>query len=253
MVSHNYITAAQAALFAAIILIISTYHFYTTRYINRTLRKLSIRMRFSILLKLLPNQYSLRRINKIHFKKLKQVFKLHGHLSYIYMISYGEFWSSATFYFFFSSIPFNITCMLALNDKEITTQFVIAILIICSTNSMLILFTLLLMASQTETLHQPRKYLPLIIKQIKFDSNWKFKLKMENWYCRLSSGRKYGPFVANIGHITYYKVFEVKFHSIFFLRIQIELINFALPFQILIIYVGLFLFLFARKDFLYEN
>lgn len=203
---QNYLTAFQIAMVSTVITIMSTYHHYTINFVNRSLEKISLIFK------------KLSRFNNIHYKKsiiryycriLHRVKYLHGHVAQIYVFSYREIWSDVVFKFFISSLPLNVLCVISLNNDQLFLQFMLLILLIFFTHSLVLIILLMSMAAQTESLHRSKKYLPIIIPQISFDGHWRLKLQYDDWFNRLNRGKKYGPFMANIGSITYNKAFKV--------------------------------------------
>lgn len=188
----------QFCMFLAIFLIIDIYHYFTIRIVNRVLRlmskichqKLSIRSFFSNIL------------NQMHF--------LHWHLNYIHIYNYRDIWNVPIFSFLFLSLPINVVCILLMTNHSIPSIHVLVIFFIASLHLSTIICLLFLMAWQTESMHKTKKYLPPIIQAIQMKNNWRLKLKYSDWFCRLVSGKKCGPYIAIIGHLTYHISFNAS-------------------------------------------
>lgn len=205
LMGHNYIEAVQLAMFSSIMAVMGEYHRYTILYIIKNLKLYaSVFWRQQ-----LPSKYSTLKLLKNQYRILHRLHNLHSYLCKIYMIMFGDLWSTRLFVFIISSIPFNIICLLALYHNDFSINL-LPIILIAIINLIIIISTLLIMASQTETLHQSSKFIPNIVTNIHFDDHWRLKLMYDQWFYRLVTGKKYGPFVANIGQITYYKVLEVS-------------------------------------------
>lgn len=126
------------------------------------------------------------------------------------MECYKEIWGITLFNYLILSLPLTIICILAIINNINQMFLVISIGIVLVTNTEVIISQLLTMAWQTSTLHKTKKYLPKIIANINFNKHWRLKLRMEDWFHRLNRGKKYGPYVPNIGDITFNKVFDVS-------------------------------------------
>lgn len=201
------------AMFTTLILVYTIYHYFTIRYIRKILKKLSIRFRYRTMMNLLRNRIMDLKLTKVEYLALNRILYLHGFLCQTYMHMYAEVWGLGMFYFFLSSIPFSVICLLLINNKDLILQFSITIIFIFYTNSMVIVIVMITIAFETETLHSLKKFLPSIIQQISFDKYCRLKLRLEDLFYRLHFGRKYGPYIANFGNITYNIVLQVG-HSI---------------------------------------
>lgn len=210
LISHNYILVTQVAMLTTLIIIYTIYHYFTIEYIIKTLIKLSVRFRYRTLLNIIQNKISNLKLTKIEYLTLNRILYLHSFLCQTYMYIYKELWGLGMFYFFLSSIPFSVICLLLINNKDIMSQFLLTIICIFFINSMVIIMAMVNIAFETETLHQPRKYLPSIIQQICFNKYCRLKLRVEDLFYRLTFGTKYGPFIANFGPLTYNFVLQVS-------------------------------------------
>nr|XP_027195686.1 uncharacterized protein LOC113790248 [Dermatophagoides pteronyssinus] len=73
---------------------------------------------------------------------------------------------------------------------------------------------------QTKNIHQPEKYLVSIIQNV---NSLRLKIKLADWYHRLTHGPKYGPSLSLIGAMTS-----------------------GIVFQLIIIYIGFFIFILSH-------
>lgn len=191
-------------MFSSLITVLNIYHHFTIGYVNRTLNQISIICRRK-------NNQNLNKsqMTNGHCILLKRLQNLHKHLCHYYMIAYGTVWDFTTFLLLLASLPFNVICVLALANDQLSTQLSTAIGLIFLIHSFVVVTTLLTMAYLTETLHCSKKYLLPIIQQINIHEHWRLKLQLDDWFNRLNFGKKYGPFISNIGVITFNKVVEV--------------------------------------------
>lgn len=213
LLMHNYITIVQMGMFSTTMIIITIYHRYTIDYVNRKFDKIASVIKNKNLLHLKNNETlwnSKLIISSYYIISIKHLFNLHGHICRIYMECYKEVWGITLYNYLILSLPYTIICILAITNNINQVFLVISIGIVFVTNTEVIISQLLTMAWQTKTLHETKKYLPGIIPHISFNKHWRLKLQIEDWFNRLNRGKKYGPYVPNIGDITFNKVLDVS-------------------------------------------
>lgn len=203
---NYYAITVQCGMISSVMLIINVYHKYTIFSVNHTLKQLSIVVsnnseKFFLYHQMFNRSQMMKQENV--FRKIK---KMHSFLCNLYMKLFVR-WGDFLFYFLILSLPLSVMCILALRMKNNHLNEIISFGLILVSHSSILILILFIMAWETETLHQTRKYLPKIIKQIR---NIRLKLQYNDWYYRLSTRKKYGPFITNIGPMTYNRVTEVS-------------------------------------------
>lgn len=195
---YTSLNGFQFCMFLSIFLVIDIYHYFSIRIINRVLRLMSKISRRELPIR----SFFYNILNHMHF--------LHWHLNYIHIYNYRDIWNVPVFSFLFLSLPLNVVCILLMTNHSIPPIHVLVIFFIASIHLSIIISLLFLMAWQTESMHKTKKYLPPIIQAIKMEDNWRLKLKYADWFCRLVSGKKCGPYIAIIGHMTYHISFNAS-------------------------------------------
>lgn len=207
LLMNYYAITIQMGMISSTMLIINIYHKYTIVLVNHTLKQLSMMVRNNQN-KSIPYKQTFNRSQMMKQENIfKKIYQMHSFLCNLYMKLFDTVWGDFLYHFLILSLPLNVMCILALRLKNNQVYVIISFSLILISNAIIIILVLLIMAWETETLHQTKKYLPKIIKQIR---NIRLKLQYNNWYYRLSTRKKYGPYITNIGPMTYNKVIEVS-------------------------------------------
>lgn len=216
----NYLAALQFAfLNIAIVDTFAIYHYFTFNFINQTLDKLS-RTCTRINHLILQNDKFKTKLKRIELKQMwliKKIYLLHFYFLFAYQYTFTKLWCYGIFAFIIGSLPCHVICVLSLK-REILIEYRILIILFLLLLSFLIIVDLCVLAWETETIHQSKKYLIPIIQYINFIKYWRLKLQYDNWFYRMTYGKKSGPTVFILGHVTYDTVLNVsaKFNSKFF-------------------------------------
>lgn len=198
---HNYILSIQYAILNAYIVEQCCYHKYLFKFINNTLKKY---YQYS------KSDNSMDRMVKYKFKLLHKVEYLHKYQCLYHLITFGQLWAYVGFIYLLVTIPFNVICILNLNNEKISNRHVTIILLMLIIQASILIYTLLSGALMSKLLLGQKKYLPTVIFGIDVKRNLRLKLRYFDWFIRLTSGKKYGPFIFVIGHVNYRTVVEVS-------------------------------------------
>lgn len=214
-ISYNYFLALQCVLMTFNISELNYYHNFLIKYINSSLEKFCKYSKKEFVYNL-TDYYCL----------LKKVENLHKYQCGYLLICFAELWAFAGFLYLVISIPFNVICVLNWNNGKITQQQQIIVLMIIMIQISVMFYSFISWAWMSETLHCQRKYLPTIVFAIK--KNIRLKLSYLDWFIRLNSGKKYGPFIFTIGNINYNTVLNVSKFIPFLARIMQSILTFRL-------------------------
>lgn len=148
------------------------------------------------------SNFILQKIFQIYFDYFKMI-------KYITML-YPVYWSNPLYLFIIISIPLNVTANMALFKNLKLTDLIIVNSLVIST-SLVTLTIFSIMAKETNEIQRPRRYLYKIIPWIDGNRKLYLKLLLEEWFHKISFGKRYGPRISTIGTVTRSLMYRVKF------------------------------------------
>lgn len=144
----------------------------------------------------------IQKIFKIYFDYFKMI-------KYITML-YPVYWGNPLYFFIVLSIPLNVTANMALfKNLKLSDWVIVNCFIIFTTTVTLTIFSI--MAKETKEIQRPRRYLYKIIPLIDGNQKLYLKLRLEEWFHKISFGKRYGPRISTIGTVTHGLMYRVKF------------------------------------------
>lgn len=142
-------------------------------------------------------------------KKLYLLYIDHCKLSIHVLLMYKQLWSNVLTTFLFISIPLNVVANMAIILKHLKWMDLLIVYLISAMNSIIMIMTMLKAARLTQEMHKPENHLVPIVKFLKRANQFRLKLRYDEWYHTMTSGKFYGPFISSLGPITYKLAFQV--------------------------------------------
>lgn len=202
---HNYIITLQCAMLATNMNFYCYQHFHSMKFINNKLKLFSqlSNEKTKLLFSSIDWNSNANILYKLQFLHKIQSLKI--------LFAFDKIWA-----FFWSlhlaiGIPFNVVCILNINNEKMDRKHTIIFLMIIVIHVSVISQSLFIMAWVTKTFHSHQKYLPATIFRIDYKKTPRLKFLYYDWFHRLISGKKYGPFISTIGNINYITVINVSF------------------------------------------
>ncbi|KAH9415654.1 hypothetical protein DERP_000143, partial [Dermatophagoides pteronyssinus] len=156
-----------------------------------------------------------------------KIYQKHLEICSFTMKMYKKFWSKLFLGLYLISIPLNVLCFIIIRDQKLGLgeRFLIYYITFIHTIS-LILYSFMISRSNVEY-HWPKKCLATIIHSI---NQPRLKIKLNGWYDRLIHGPEYVPTIFILGTMSD-----------------------RLIFQMILAYIGLFIFILSRLRSFYES
>nr|XP_027200906.1 uncharacterized protein LOC113794941 [Dermatophagoides pteronyssinus] len=180
---------------------------------------------------------------------LDWIYHQHSHVCYELLYCYQEIWSNALYGYIIISIPFNVIAVTTLLTEQLKSMEMIIQYFIIITHAAITVLSLFQFSQETKLLNEAKFYLVPIIQSLVFynrtvhnrigslfgfynnnlnlSKTLGLKMKYADLFNRLTNGRKYGPNVSTIGVITNMFIFNM-----------------------VITYVGVFIFILSHLDFI---
>nr|XP_027201847.1 uncharacterized protein LOC113795823 [Dermatophagoides pteronyssinus] len=159
-------------------------------------------------LKLLKKLQNGHRINTKELKQLKFILNQHITLSYYILRPDKTTWSQALYYYALISIPINVTIMCELIVEDLLPETKLLIIMIAIVHGITGSFPFLLAANMSSDFHSIKDYLPAMQLQLKRSTHLRLKLKYDDLYERLITGRKISYTFGTLGNLTFRGLFE---------------------------------------------
>ena len=159
-------------------------------------------------MKILKNSQNGKPINMTVLKELRFIHIEHNTLSYYVLHGDKTTWSQALYYYALVSIPINVLfmCELIFEDMPAHTEFVFILIALIHAISGLIPFITL--AHVSSAFHKIKDYIPAMQLQLNRSTHLRMKLKYDDLYERLMSGKKIAFTFGYLGNLTYRGLFE---------------------------------------------
>ncbi|KAH9417092.1 hypothetical protein DERP_013208 [Dermatophagoides pteronyssinus] len=176
------------------------------------------------LIKLLENiEYNNHQINVKDTKQLKFYLNEHTKLSYFVIYTDKTTWSQALYYYALISIPINITLMCELIVEDLIPETKLLFIAITVMHAVTGSFPFILFADMSNNFHAIKDYLPALQLQLKRSTHLRLKLKYDDLYERLLTGKKIAFTFGTLGELTFRGLFEalLGYIAAFFLILKI--------------------------------
>nr|XP_046919572.1 uncharacterized protein LOC124499674 [Dermatophagoides farinae] len=194
---HNTFVMLQCAMLLSGV-ILATYHAFHNQLANMNQN----------FMKILKNSQNGKPINMTVLKELRFIHIEHNTLSYYVLHGDKTTWSQALYYYALVSIPINVLfmCELIVEDIPAQTEFVFILIALIHVITGLIPFITL--AHVSSAFHKIKDYIPAMQLQLNRSTHIRMKLKYDDLYERLMSGKKIAFTFGYLGNLTFRGLFE---------------------------------------------
>lgn len=142
-------------------------------------------------------------------RKLYSLYIDHCKLSIHVMLMYQQLWSNVLTTFLLISIPLNVVANMAIILRQLKWFDLLIVYLISAMNSIIMIMTMLKAARLTQEMHKPENHLVPIVQFLKRANQFRLKLRCDEWYHIMTSGKFYGPYISSLGPITYKLALQV--------------------------------------------
>ncbi|KAH7645312.1 hypothetical protein DERF_013825 [Dermatophagoides farinae] len=194
--THNTFVMLQCAMLLSGTMLASFNAYYNQlAYMNQNFKKI-----------IKNSKTNQRQINML--KELRFINNEHNTLSYYIIYSDKSTWSQALYYYALVSLPINVLfmCELIFEDMPAQTQFVFILISLIHAISGLLPF--MTTAHVSSAFHKIKDYIPAMQLQLNRSTHLRMKLKYDDLYERLMSGKKIAFTFGYLGNLTYRGLFE---------------------------------------------
>uniref|UniRef100_A0A6P6XTW4 Uncharacterized protein LOC113790868 n=1 Tax=Dermatophagoides pteronyssinus TaxID=6956 RepID=A0A6P6XTW4_DERPT len=169
------------------------------------------------------SKYHGHQINVKDSKQLRFYLNEHTRLSYYVIYTDKTTWSDALYYYALISIPMNVALMCELIVEDIIPETKFIIIFITAIHAVTGSFPCILFANMSSNFHAIKDYLPAMQLQLKRSTHLRLKLKYDDLYERLLTGKKIAFTFGYLGDLTFRGLFEalLGYIAAFFLILKI--------------------------------